>query len=102
MREFYDGWEKGSHHNATCNDCHVPQSLIPKYLVKMEHGYRHSKGFTLQDFHEPIQIKTMSRNVVQDNCLRCHSEFLREVTAHQPQAVDCMHCHEGVGHGAAR
>lgn len=50
MREEYDGWQKGSHKAvATCNDCHVPHEFIPKYLAKMENGFWHSKGFTLQD-----------------------------------------------------
>src|SRR5262245_9663666 len=58
MNEQYDGWVKGSHHNvATCNDCHVPHDFIGKYMSKASNGYHHSKGFTLQDFHEPIMIK---------------------------------------------
>ncbi len=29
MREQFDSWQKSSHHAAaTCNDCHVPHSLI--------------------------------------------------------------------------
>ena len=58
MREQYDGWQKASHHSvASCNDCHTPHALIPKYLVKAENGFWHSKAFTLQDFHEPIRIR---------------------------------------------
>ena len=55
MREQYDAWQKTSHHAAaTCNDCHVPQDLFGKYLAKAIHGYRHSKAYTFEDFHEPI------------------------------------------------
>src|SRR5262249_17740567 len=57
MRASYDGWQKASHHAAaTCNDCHVPPNLVGKYLSKAENGFWHSKGFPLQDFHEPIRI----------------------------------------------
>src|SRR6516165_6995974 len=53
MREQYDGWQKASHHAvATCNDCHVPHETVPKYWVKAEDGFWHSKGFTHQDFPE--------------------------------------------------
>jgi len=62
MREQYDGWQKTTHHAvATCNDCHVPHDLIGKYMAKVEHGYRHSKGFTFQDFHEPIRSTDKDR-----------------------------------------
>ncbi len=42
--------------------------------AKAEHGWNHSKAFTLQDFHEPIQIGARSARLVQDNCLACHGE----------------------------
>ena len=58
MLPQYDSWQKSSHHAvARCVDCHLPHELIPKYIAKAENGYHHSKGFTLQDFHEPILIK---------------------------------------------
>ena len=73
MREHYDGWQKASHHAVTtCNDCHVPEATVPKYLAKAEHGFWHSKGFTLQDFHEPIRIKPRNARILQANCVRCH------------------------------
>ena len=106
MSEHYDGWEKSPHHAvATCNDCHVPQDLAGKYLTKVEHGYRHSKGFTLQDFHEPIQIKASSLAIVHQNCVRCHAAFVAEVVGHQQgSAIDlnCVACHSAVAHGPTR
>jgi cytochrome c nitrite reductase small subunit len=109
MREQYDGWQKTLHHAvATCNDCHVPHDIIGKYLTKIDHGYRHSKGFTFQDFHEPIQIKGSSLRVVQDNCVRCHETTVSEQSAHSfrknepADAANCVHCHAEVGHGPTR
>src|SRR5262245_1209061 len=65
MREQYDSWQKSSHHSvAVCNDCHVPHDFVGKYYTKAEHGLRHSWGFTFQDFHEPIQMKPSSKEVV--------------------------------------
>ena len=108
MREQYDGWQKAAHHaHATCNDCHVPHDFIGKYFAKAEHGWRHSKAFTLQDFHEPIQITPADRDIVQDNCRRCHMDLTSEIVQHAvgPGApedsgrIDCTHCHAAVGHG---
>ncbi len=106
MREPYDAWQKGPHHaHASCSDCHVPHDVIGKYLTKMEHGYRHSKGFTFQDFHEPIQIKASSLRIVEDNCVRCHFGLVGEVVSHATvtgERVACVHCHSSAGHGPQR
>ncbi|MDX2148908.1 MAG: cytochrome c nitrite reductase small subunit [Planctomycetota bacterium] len=114
MQEYYDAWSHASHHaNATCNDCHVPHdSVVRKYMVKAEQGYRHSKGFTFNDFHEPIQITKGSRDVVIENCMRCHASIAGDLSAHAPPArgeaspaslgVDCLHCHVRAGHGPPR
>jgi cytochrome c nitrite reductase small subunit len=115
MREHYAGWQKASHHGvATCNDCHVPQGWLSKYLTKAENGFWHSKSFTLQDFHEPIRIRPFNALVVQRNCVRCHGELVSEITGlgrHAAASVDiqaigeasyCVRCHDSVGHGPRR
>ena len=100
MRDQFDGWRKSTHHAAaTCNDCHVPHDFIGKYLTKMEHGLRHSYGFTFQNFHEPIQIKASSLAIVEHNCVRCHESLVSELPTHG-EHVDCAQCHRGIGHGA--
>lgn len=109
MNDQYRAWASGPHHaRATCNDCHVPHdSVLHKYMVKAEHGYRHSKGFTFQDFHEPIQMTPGSRQVVNDNCIRCHSDMTHGIrTTAQVEGrlddLECVHCHASVAHGARR
>ena len=109
MRDEYDSWQKSPHHAAaTCNDCHVPHDLVGKYLAKAEHGYRHSKAFTLQDFHEPIQITPGDAAMVKVNCVRCHEGLVSELVGHGGSAsgkteyADCLHCHAGIGHGPRR
>lgn len=108
MREQFDGWQKGSHHAAaTCNDCHVPQDFFGKYLAKAQHGWRHSKAFTLQNFHEPIRITDGDLQIVHSNCVRCHGLLTSEIAQHARPAglsepTDCTHCHHGVGHGPHR
>ncbi len=106
MREQYDGWQKAAHHAvATCNDCHTPHNLIGKYLSKAQNGFWHSKGFTLQDFHEPIMIKPYNSASLQQNCVRCHAQIVDGINTHpgdQKKMLDCVHCHREVGHGPTR
>lgn len=104
MRDQFDGWQKSTHHHvAVCNDCHVPKDPIRKWLVKAENGYAHSRAFTFEDFHEPIRMRPVSRQVVLDNCVQCHTD----ITSHMAlgagrQRADCLHCHASVGHGPTR
>ncbi len=103
MRRQYDGWQKASHHGvATCVDCHLPTSLLAKLLAKASNGYHHSKGFTLQDFDEPIRIKPGNIAILQANCLRCHEPMVHALVSgarSDRDAVPCVHCHASVGHG---
>jgi cytochrome c nitrite reductase small subunit len=103
MNPQYDSWAKGPHHAAAgCVDCHLPHDFVPKYIAKAENGYHHSRGFTLQDFHEPIMIKPKNAQILQDSCLRCHGDFVHELvpgSSTDANAVQCVHCHRGAGHG---
>jgi cytochrome c nitrite reductase small subunit len=106
MREPYDSWQKASHHAAaTCVECHLPTGVVRKYLAKAENGFWHSKGFTLQDFPEPIRIKPGNRTILQENCVRCHAELVSEIAAphvRETAAFRCVTCHAQVGHGPTR
>ena len=103
MRDVYDGWQKASHHAvATCNDCHTPHEFVFKYLTKAENGFWHSKGFTLQDFHEPIRIRPKNSRVLEASCVNCHSDLVGDIlgAGHDvPGQTGCVRCHAAVGHG---
>lgn len=103
MTPQYDSWQKSSHHTvADCVDCHLPHTFFAKYMAKAENGYHHSKGFTLQDFHEPIMIKEKNSRILQHNCVECHEDMVHELfkgDMTEPDAVSCIHCHASVGHG---
>jgi len=104
MNDEYASWAKGPHHvGARCVDCHLPHATLPKLVAKASNGYHHSKGFTLQDFHEPILIKPRNAEILQESCLRCHGELVHDMLLGAARAEDevrCVHCHRGVGHGA--
>lgn len=100
MEEQYDSWRKSSHHAAAgCVDCHMPHdSVIAKIVAKADNGFRHSKGFTLQDFHEPILITPRNSEILQANCLRCHEALAHEIAL----GARCVQCHAHAGHGVRR
>jgi cytochrome c nitrite reductase small subunit len=105
MREQYGSWQHAAHHGvATCVDCHLPHALVPKLLAKAANGFNHSKAFTLQDFPEPLHIAPKNAAVLQESCLGCHgalvSELVHGSASTDADAVSCVHCHKGVGHGA--
>jgi cytochrome c nitrite reductase small subunit len=99
----FESWQKSSHHAvATCVDCHLPGDFVGKYLAKGWNGYRHSAAFTLQNFHEPIQITERNGRILQASCIDCHREFVHDIVeggTTDPDAVRCVHCHRSVGHG---
>lgn len=109
MRDHFDAWEKSSHHAAaTCNDCHVPAAVVSKYVSKMRNGFWHSKGFTFQDFPDPIRIRPVNSEILRQNCLRCHAELVDEIVKGVPRAhpatsdIQCVKCHMIVGHDPIR
>lgn len=103
MNDQYASWTKSTHHGtARCVDCHLPHTFVEKYIAKASNGWHHSKGFTLEDFHEPIMIKPGNAEILQANCLACHGEFVHDVVRgakRGPDAVRCVQCHRHVGHG---
>jgi len=103
MREQYDSWRKSTHHAAArCVDCHLPHSLVPKYIAKGVNGWNHSRAFTMQDFHEPIQITPLNSAILERNCRSCHEALVSELVgshAGGTEAIRCVGCHRSTGHG---
>lgn len=116
MQPQYDSWLRSSHQAAAiCVDCHLPQSFIPKYIAKAENGWRHGKLFTTQTFKEPIEVQAAGREILQENCERCHAALVDSMTdfghmtdsapgsatgtARDGSKPNCVHCHATAGHG---
>lgn len=101
MHDHYDTWQKSSHHHvAVCNDCHLPHNFVGKWFTKADNGFFHSLAFTLENFHEPIQIKARNRRVTQNACMHCHQAVVHEMLPPNEQGdmLSCVHCHSSVGH----
>jgi len=109
MTPQFATWQKSSHARvATCNDCHVPHdNPIRTYGFKASDGLRHSFMFTFRLEPEVIRIKEAGRNVVQENCIRCHSKLIDQLslvsvtgesTEHGKGKL-CWECHRETPHG---
>ena len=106
MNDQYASWKKGpAPRRRGCVDCHLPHDFVPKYIAKADNGYHHSKGFTLQDFHEPIhdqaaeRARSFRRTACAATATSCTSIVARQHDAARTRCT-CVHCHRSVGHGA--
>lgn len=101
MDAVYEGWFHGAHRQwTTCNDCHTPHELIPKYWVKAQSGYHHVTAFISGNYPPDIRAKTSSKNVIQKNCIRCHTATVSEIADGVMDAGRyCFECHRSVAHG---
>jgi cytochrome c nitrite reductase small subunit len=109
MAPQYATWYHSSHREKThCNDCHVPHNnVVNKYYFKAKDGLRHATMFTLRLEPQVIFIHEAGREVVHNNCIRCHSGLLTDsklmnynTTTHS-ERMDrkCWDCHRETPHG---
>ncbi len=99
MEEHYDAWHKSSHHAFTvCNDCHLPHDIPYKYIAKGLIGSKHSYYFTVGNFPEPIRIGKDSREIAEENCIRCHAHMAGAIHEAHIKKLECTSCHSNVGH----
>lgn len=109
MTPQFAAWQRSSHARvATCNDCHVPQdNFFRTYAFKASDGLRHSFMFTFRLEPEVIRIKDAGRNVVQENCIRCHSKLIDQLSmvsvtgesSEHGKGKLCWECHRETPHG---
>ena len=116
MNDQFDSWRKGPHH-AVGHLQRLPPAGAPSREVPRQGAQRlppldglhlpaiAARAIRTQKlfFHEPIRIKPSNSQILQDNCLRCHGDLVHEVvrgSTWADDAIRCVHCHRGVGHGA--
>lgn len=110
MTPYYDSWKHSSHANAaTCNDCHVPQdNALRGYAFKATDGLYHAAVFTLGKEPTAIRPRDASYGVIQENCIRCHTELNTNIvnTGHvsyqdvkEGKGKACWDCHQHTPHG---
>ena len=109
MNPQYATWTHSAHREVTnCNDCHVPHdNVFNKYLFKAKDGLRHATMYTLRKEPQVIFIKEAGKEVVQQNCIRCHEKLVTDHTGiarfdasrHYRMERSCVECHRETPHG---
>ena len=101
MDGVYEGWYHAGHGQAAlCVDCHAPHAFIPKYWTKMVSGANDVFHFTFDLIPEPLRAREHTRVIIQNNCIRCHSETVSLIGDGMPDAGRfCFDCHRTVAHG---
>ena len=101
MDYVYEGWYHAGHSEwTTCNECHTPHALIPKYITKAQSGYHHVTAFVSGNIPDAIRAKPHSRDIVQENCKRCHEATIANIDM-SPMTGEryCFDCHRSAAHG---
>lgn len=109
MAPQYATWFHSAHREVTnCNECHVPHdNFFNHYYFKAKDGLRHATIFTLRKEPQVIEIKEAGQEVVQQNCIRCHEQLIRDpvmLTQRTHHSVEqrmerkCWDCHRYVPH----
>jgi len=84
------------HAGLDCNQCHIPHNGVVDRLV-----FKAKAGITdiaanFGTVPDRIRASSTMKNVIQDNCVRCHYESVRQVDmAVKPYCTDC---HRSVPH----
>ena len=103
MRDHFTAWSRSSHRAvATCNDCHTPPGLVPKYITKARNGFWHSFYFTTGGYPDPLRITPRNHDITELACRKCHTEMTSSIDrAHTDKGkggMSCTTCHNEVGH----
>ena len=81
----------------------MPQDVARKYAFKAYDGTRHAFMFTFRMEPQVIRMHKPGQRVVQENCIRCHSDLLESTRAAtgEPHGLgrQCWECHREVPHG---
>lgn len=102
MEPVYGTWSHSSHREiAGCNDCHTDQTnYATKTYTKATAGVQHLYHNTFGSVPEPIRIAQKNTEMVQNNCLRCHQDVVRNLNMDSSRR--CFDCHRYTPHSNYR
>lgn len=84
---------------ANCGDCHDPHGLVTGSVYAAYTGSRDVYRVVTNTTPAEIRATEMSKKILQENCLRCHSDIMRDVgDTRQNGGVYCFQCHRGIVH----
>jgi cytochrome c nitrite reductase small subunit len=89
-----------THANQGCNDCHAPERIAGRLPFKAEGALR---DFTanVSGAEIGIPVSSRTRDVVNNNCRRCHVMTNMDVSVMETKAY-CVDCHRNIAHMRAK
>lgn len=100
MDAAYENWYHAPHEKVTkCVDCHLPHTnIVSYYYIKFKSGAHDVLYFSTGMTPDAIRIHDETKNIIQHNCIRCHTETVADLSVHD-MGRDCWTCHRDVAHG---
>lgn len=97
MEDAYQSWSHSAHREAvgSCSDCHIPKSLGRKITYKIASG-THDIYVNLTGPPDVIRAKESTRQVVNENCKKCHAGLVEDIHLGERKCTDC---HRHTPHG---
>ncbi len=92
-----------SHQKIACVECHLPHDNIAVYYFeKGKTGMHDTLHQVLDDYPVHIKISDHGRDIVNDNCLRCHTATMGAVCVDKGKdgSATCTKCHSRIAHGS--
>ena len=92
-----------THANVACVECHLPhENVAIYYMEKGQTGMHDTLHQVLNDYPVHIKISDHGRDIVNSNCLRCHSSTMGNVCVDKGKdgSATCTKCHSRIPHGS--
>ncbi len=84
---------------AHCGDCHDPHGLVTGSAFAAYTGTRDLYRVVTNTTPVEIRATNLSKNVLQDNCLRCHADVLGHIgDTREDGGRYCFDCHRNIVH----
>ncbi len=102
MKDEAATFADSSHRNLECTECHLPHANMAVYMTaKAKTGMVDAYHETIRDYPAHIRLSAEGRNMVNENCLRCHEATMGGVYhAANGENSDCLKCHSRIAHGS--
>jgi cytochrome c nitrite reductase small subunit len=69
-------------------------------LYKAQSGFHDVVAFSTGNIPTAIRAKESTKKIVQENCIRCHSDAVTAMLAGEPEFDrNCFDCHRSTAHG---
>ncbi len=96
MEAEFESWSHaGAHRRKLCVDCHLPnENFALHYAWKSFDGMKDVLLFYSGAVPEHIRLTSHGAEVVQSNCIRCHSSIVQSIDPDRK----CWDCHRRLMH----